>query len=269
MPFRCSSMAKLRPATPAPVMSTRRRSLSPVAMCSSTVRMMFPREYWTARSKAVLRLTGPGSPRCYHALMTRQTGTLEPARRRKLLASAAAEFIEFGYQKASLNRIIGMHRMSKSSFYHYFESKAALFDAVVDEAAARLSEQLIVPRPADLAGPHYWDRIEAAVDRLARMRDESVLGLAWLFYLPDAPQGGAPDRIRGAIDRWIDAALMAGRVCGAVRDDLPATLQARMVTAVLWAMDEWTVSHMTEADARQVADLGASQVDAVRRLLAP
>ncbi|HIW60819.1 MAG TPA: TetR/AcrR family transcriptional regulator [Candidatus Stackebrandtia excrementipullorum] len=201
--------------------------------------------------------------------MTRQTGTLEPARRRKLLASAAAEFIEFGYQKASLNRIIGMHRMSKSSFYHYFESKAALFDAVVDEAAARLSEQLIVPRPADLAGPHYWDRIEAAVDRLARMRDESVLGLAWLFYLPDAPQGGAPDRIRGAIDRWIDAALMAGRVCGAVRDDLPATLQARMVTAVLWAMDEWTVSHMTEADARQVADLGASQVDAVRRLLAP
>lgn len=197
------------------------------------------------------------------------TGTLSPARRRKLLATAAAEFLACGYRQASLNRIIAEHRMSKSSFYHYFTSKAELFDAVVEEAAARLSSQLVLPRPADLAGPGYWGRIEQTVDRLARLREESLLQLARLFYLPDAPGDGAMARIRKAIDDWIDAALMAGRVCGAVRQDMPASLQSRMATALLWAMDEWTVSQAPELDEVESVRLAAAQMEAVRRLLAP
>ncbi|MEV0840701.1 helix-turn-helix domain-containing protein [Actinocatenispora sera] len=198
-----------------------------------------------------------------------ETGVLPPSRREALLTTAAREFAGAGYQRASLNRIIRSCRMSKSSFYHYFDSKEALFDATVLDAAQRLLAALPVPAPADLAGPDFWTRIDELIAGAVRLVGPQDRMLWTLFYLPDAPTGpcSALARLRAGIDGWLAAALAAGRDAGAVRTDLPASLQAAMALAVLQAMDEWSLHQLDALSPDELATLVDAQLQALHRLV--
>jgi AcrR family transcriptional regulator len=196
---------------------------------------------------------------------------MAPQRYRRLLEVAASEFAGAGFERASLNAIIRECAISKSSFYHYFESKEALFDTVVMAAATELAGALAAPDPATLAEPDFWDRIAAFVAQAegVLMRKAWYSDLGRLFYLADLSTERSPalQQVLMRIAEWVARALAAGRACGAVRDDLPATLQAELAFAVLRAMDRWSLRHMDEIEAGD--DLVARQLDALRRLLAP
>jgi AcrR family transcriptional regulator len=72
--------------------------------------------------------------------------TLNPetyALRRDAFVDAAQRLIQTkGYQQFSVQDVLDELDASKGAFYHYFDSKAALLDAVIDQmadaAAARL-----------------------------------------------------------------------------------------------------------------------------------
>lgn len=200
------------------------------------------------------------------------TGVMDPRRRRQLLMTAAHEFARAGFEHASLNSIIQACGMSKSSFYYYFTSKVALFDIVIDEAACALASDLRVPAPESL-GTDFWKQIEDIFLRLLELsaRQPWYIDLGKLFYLADVPVEGsqALKRCLARFAAWLDAALAAGRTSGAVRDDIPATLQAELVLAVLQAMDRWSLHHSEDFvdDERQL--LVTKQLAALRRLLAP
>ncbi|HEU5129840.1 MAG TPA: TetR/AcrR family transcriptional regulator [Glycomyces sp.] len=199
----------------------------------------------------------------------RESGVLPPERRRALLETAAAEFAEAGYERASLNRIIRAQGMSKSSFYHYFDSKEALFGAVIADIGGALAATLALPSPAELAAGGFWDGVADLTRRLAAAAESrpGFTALARLFYLPDAP--ASLDAARARIDDWIDRALEAGRAAGAVSGALPVSLQRALVRAVLWAMDEWSVNHMDGLAEAERHRLAGAQTEALRRLLAP
>jgi len=201
---------------------------------------------------------------------TREVGVLPPDRRRLLIETAAREFARAGYERASLNRIIRACGMSKSSFYHYVASKDALFDMVMTEVGGSLVRALRVPDPEELTGPDFWGRIAQLLEQLmvASQREEMFDDFGRLFYLADAPTGGSLDVARAHIDAWLGQTLAAGRASGAVREDLPASLQGHITLAVLRAMDDWSLRHMVDLDPRQRQQLATAQFDAVRRLLA-
>lgn len=48
-----------------------------------------------------------------------------------LLESGLKEFLVFGYEKASLRRIVKNAHTTTGNFYNYFENKEALFDALI------------------------------------------------------------------------------------------------------------------------------------------
>lgn len=200
-------------------------------------------------------------------------GTLSPARERKLLATAAREFATAGFEAASLNAVIRACGMSKSSFYHYFASKQALFDRVVDKASAALARDLDAPAPASLKGPDFWPRLEAFVAHAvaATARPAWYMDLGRMFYLPDmsAEHSPAMRRLLAAVDRWVQAVLTVGRSCGAVRKDIPASLQAELAFSTLQAMDRWSVAHMDELKPAQRRHIATWQLTLLRQLLAP
>lgn len=197
---------------------------------------------------------------------------MAPPRYRQLLATAAREFAARGFEQASLNAIIRACGISKSSFYHYFGSKEALFDRVVEEASAALARDLRAPDPETLAGPDFWDRIETFVaDALtASAKQDWYADLGRIFYLPDlsAERSAALRRVLAGVADWLGRVLAVGRACGAVRDDLPASLQAELVFALLQAMDRWSLRHMHEFDGVVIAGLAHRQFEVLRRLLA-
>ena len=199
--------------------------------------------------------------------------TLSPARERKLLDAAAREFAAAGFEGASLNKVIRACGMSKSSFYHYFDSRQALFDHVIDKAAAALAHDLDAPDPATLKGPAFWPRLEAFVAHAvtAAAKPSWYARLGKLFYLSDIPAERSPAlrRLLASANAWVQSVLEVGRACGAVRDDLPASLQAELVFAVLRAMDRWSLHHMRDFDDKAFAELTRRQFETLRRLLAP
>ncbi len=203
----------------------------------------------------------------------RVPGVMAPQRYRHLLTTAASEFAAHGFEQASLNVIIRACGMSKSSFYHYFGSKEALFDRVVEEASTALARDLNAPDPELLAGSDFWDRIGAFVaDALAAARKQDwYADLGRIFYLPDlsAERSASLQRVMAGVADWIGRMLAVGRACGAVRDDLPVSLQTELVFAVLQAMDRWSLRHMHEFDEVAVTELAHRQFEVLRRMLSP
>jgi TetR/AcrR family transcriptional repressor of mexJK operon len=55
-------------------------------------------------------------------------------KRLELIEFATGMFIEQGYEKASMNQLVKRSGCSKSTLYKHFESKEALFIAVIDDA---------------------------------------------------------------------------------------------------------------------------------------
>lgn len=199
---------------------------------------------------------------------------MAPDRRRQLLRIAVQEFAGVGYERASLNRIIRACGMSKSSFYHYVDGKKALFDLVVSEAMAAMADVVAVPAPAELAkgDVDFWAQIAELSEQLLAASEEEpwFRDFGRLFHLADAPNDDGPlSQAMAGIHDWLDHALEAGRARSAVRDDLPVSLQSRLVLAVLTTMDDWSLAqgeHLTPEHRRQLTHV---QIDALRRLLDP
>ncbi|MER7077059.1 TetR/AcrR family transcriptional regulator [Saccharopolyspora kobensis] len=195
-----------------------------------------------------------------------------PAQRwRELVATAAAEFADAGYERASLNRVIRSCGMSKSSFYHYFDSKQQLFEAVVAHVAATVAADLEVPEPADFR-PDFWGLAERFLQRLvfAAERDPLFVDFGRICYLPDVPAG--QDGVSGAtaaIDDWLRRTLAVGRSAGAVRCDIPPGLQAHTAIAVLRAFDEWALHNRSALGPGELPRLVQAQFEALKRLLEP
>jgi AcrR family transcriptional regulator len=83
------------------------------------------------------------------------------ATRQALLAAGRHAFASEGYQAAGIEAISRAARVTRGAFYHHFEDKKALFDAVVvamqSEAAAKIEARARTQRKV-------WDRLTEGID---------------------------------------------------------------------------------------------------------
>ncbi len=64
-------------------------------------------------------------------------------RRRQILDAAKHVFADAGYHGASINAIIERAEIARGTFYLYFESKEAVFGALLDEAMTELRHRIV------------------------------------------------------------------------------------------------------------------------------
>jgi AcrR family transcriptional regulator len=83
------------------------------------------------------------------------------ATRQALLAAGRHAFASEGYQAAGIEAISRAARVTRGAFYHHFDDKKALFDAVVvvmqSEAAAKIEARARTQRKV-------WDRLTEGID---------------------------------------------------------------------------------------------------------
>jgi AcrR family transcriptional regulator len=83
------------------------------------------------------------------------------ATRQALLAAGREAFAREGYQEAGVEAISRAARVTRGAFYHHFEDKKALFDAVVVAlqiaAAARIEKKARTQHDV-------WDRLRVGID---------------------------------------------------------------------------------------------------------
>jgi len=90
------------------------------------------------------------------------------ATRRRLLAAACAEFAEYGFAGARVERIGDAAESNKAQIYRYFGDKARLFDTVVEHAIAEMEAEVPFD-PHDLPG--YAGRLVRLHERRPEIMD--------------------------------------------------------------------------------------------------
>jgi TetR/AcrR family transcriptional regulator len=94
----------------------------------------------------------------------------------RILAAAEELFARQGFDAVSMNAIAAAAAVSKANIFHHFESKVALYLAVVRHACANTAERLqqlrsddgaVAERLADFAGNHLKSLLEH--DQVARL----------------------------------------------------------------------------------------------------
>lgn len=142
-------------------------------------------------------------------------------RRGQILAAALAVFAEKGYYRAGVADIIERTGVARGTFYLYFGSKRAVFDAVLDDIFRRILE---VIRPVELAVPFDETAVLAQLrgnaERLARLLLSDPNSVRVLFAEAAGLDEEASVKLADFHDRlgrWVGESLEDGIRLGIVR----------------------------------------------------
>lgn len=157
-----------------------------------------------------------------------------PPTREALLDAAAREFAERGYAGAGVDRIVAAAGLSKGTFYWHFESKEALFLALVEEridAPARSLMDVTRTAPAEAATAPVVSR--GLADLFSGERDLLVLLQEyWAAAARSAPLRRRYRRRQAALVDSLAGALRARHEATGVPLTLPAESLATAFVAL-------------------------------------
>lgn len=173
-----------------------------------------------------------------------------------ILRAALDEFATYGFNAASLNRIIDAAGISKGSMYYYFDGKEALYAHVARAELGRLFEATgPFPIPAARGADAFWSTLEDYYLRIMGAFAESpqlaALTRDWLTVSASPVLQQAQKEMEATLVPWFEQALSAGQRIRAVRKDVPTTLLVAVVFAMGQAMDTWLMSKPLDDETRK------------------
>jgi AcrR family transcriptional regulator len=192
--------------------------------------------------------------------------------REAILGAATKEFAKRGFEGASLNRIIASAKLSKGSFYYYFDDKADLAATALAEVTRGVTPSVELDGVVD--APTFW----AAMERFQRRTLEplahdpsqlelvSKLGAAYVDH-PELAAKVLPllqDLYELAFSFWV-----RGQEVGAVRKDLPVEQLVAVLTGVKEALLRARLPRDRTVTLHELTELATLQLDLFRRLTAP
>ncbi|MGZ3603020.1 MAG: TetR/AcrR family transcriptional regulator [Ktedonobacterales bacterium] len=194
-------------------------------------------------------------------------------KRERLLTSAAQEFAAYGFEGASLNRILEAAQIGKSSAYYYFEDKADLFCTVVAYAVERLGLAPPDDVITSLTAETFWPTMAEAHDQPLLHAQQQP----WLFGAARAVEHLTQESLRqpslAQLAHYLVTAMTAliqrGQDLGLIRTDLPQELLVAWYRAIDGASDDWLVAHLDQLDQETIRRISRDTIASIRQALAP
>jgi TetR/AcrR family transcriptional regulator len=158
------------------------------------------------------------------------TATEQSAGETAILDAAVRLFSASGFNAVSMREIAASAGVSKANIYHHFDSKEALYRAILDQSASELSG--LVEMLAEGSGSYESRIAEFAVGHLQHLEKNS---LASRLIIREAFSGGDDksrmlvDQVFGSIFERIVSIFQAGQQAGALRSDLDPALCATLL----------------------------------------
>ncbi len=159
--------------------------------------------------------------------------------RRQILDAGARVFAERGYWGASLNQLIGRHKITKGSFYFYFGSKEALALAVFKDLQERTAARLMARAGA---APTPLLQLRSMFIERARLNsiEPSVKAISKLCHdLTNHPKIGAELSSASRLPVLITRDLLTqAKAIGEVRWDVDADAAAEAIVGAVIGFEE-------------------------------
>lgn len=151
--------------------------------------------------------------------MTRATPLSPEQRRSQLLGAARRVFADRGYHKAGVSHIIREAGVARGTFYNYFESKRAVFTAVLEQLTTELGEAVV---PIDVARPIPPQARDNVANVVRAVMHPDVVRLLFSEAVGIDAEGDAAVRaFYAAAEDRLTRALETGRLLGIVRSARP------------------------------------------------
>ena len=195
---------------------------------------------------------------------------LDAEKQEAILEVAEQEFAEHGFDKASFNRIIAAAGVSKGAMYYYFDDKADLFATVLERVAGALFDAL--GELGEVSDPRsFWSAVEAMLTRAITWFATHPRAAVLARQLASAELAALPGLgpLYDAGDQLLEEMLRRGQAVGAVRDDLPLPLLARLLNRTGEVVDVYIARHYDELEGEEVARLHQQTMDLLERIAAP
>ena len=111
----------------------------------------------------------------------------EPLTRRNEILDVTQRFIyTLGYEKMTIQNIIDELKISKGAFYHYFDSKQALLEALIERIE---DEVLLIIQPivddASLSGLEKMNKVFSTAVRWKTEQIDFMMALLQVWYMDD------------------------------------------------------------------------------------
>ena len=192
-------------------------------------------------------------------------------KRERLMEAAAQEFAAYGFDDASMNRILETVQMSKGAAYYYFEDKVDLFFTVIQYCIERLKLNLELDL-ATLSAENFWPTF-AELHRRPLLRSFEQ---PWLFAAVRAAEHLSPAALQreplatfaSQVRTWIMNIVKRGQELAVIRTDMSEDLIFAWLQALDAASDHWLLAHWSKLDREAIAHISDQTVDGMRRALA-
>ena len=200
---------------------------------------------------------------------TKRFENLDIERKERILEAARFEFVNNGYEGASLNTIISGAGISKGSLYYYFEDKLDLYLTVLSNVMNEL-QSTIGGIGAGEFSDDFWQDIEDYTKKSLRMIKENpdfVRLARGLFSLISS--GDIPEAVAEVINDWksvMTVIVLRGQELDLVRDDLPLDLLVNILWSLGEAVDFWILSHVDEFTTEELEQQAVIYMDLWKRI---
>jgi len=200
---------------------------------------------------------------------TKRFDNIDPERRKKILDTAQAEFSQYGFGKASLNRIIETAEISKGSLYYYFEDKTDLYLTVLENVVVEVFQKLGGIAAGEFTDD-FWGDWENYCKKSAHFSYENpdiVRLYRELLYL------SINQDMSDAVNEFINKGkvifteiIQHGQKIGAVRKDISLDLLVNILFSIGEAVDYWMIEHWDEFSPEEIEKTVLLYTDICRKI---
>ena len=195
-------------------------------------------------------------------------------RRNEILECARRFVFTKGYEQMAIQDILGDRQISKGAFYHYFTSKQALLEALIEQMAQQVF-QILIPIIKDdrLPAPEKLRRVFDAASRWKTDRKESLLSLVNIWYADE--NAVLRQKAQAALLPRI-ASLLTEIICQGVREGVFHTAYPDQISGILFSLlqnfGDTLIALIVQQEPnlenlQHLETLSASHQDAMERLL--
>jgi len=174
-------------------------------------------------------------------------------RRRQILSAAKAVFAEAGYHGASIHAIIERAQIARGTFYLYFESKAAVFDSILDQAMAELRSRIhrIEVEDPNAPAPQVQLREQVVTTLEYVVRDRALATI--LLSAGHTPEAEASERLEQFFSETRD--LLRRAIETGIEIGLLRSCQPDLVAAAMLGMIRGVIEYVVNVETDKVDDV--------------
>ncbi len=199
------------------------------------------------------------------------------ARRKQILGAAQRLVYTVGYEQLSIQNILDELRISKGAFYHYFDSKQALLEALIEYLYEQV-EPLLLPIVEDPDLPTL-DKLHRFFDTAARWKTAHKAQMLSLMRVWYADENAIVRQKAMAMAIKQVAPLLARIIAQGVREGVLTTRFPERASEIVFNLFQSIGDGLIELllhcehtglwsdDLAQAVSLGAAYNDAVERVL--